>query len=237
MSELINVVAVGALFGLILGVLVVLIKLIRTLFPKKPSERDIKLQEIKSRIDPAVLNDIEAGMAKRMKSFSLKIPLLLGFVGSCVITGLIFTLVMSFDQTDSSKTEDLSNTTVSSKTKEPSQTDDEVHELLKDISSHFAGTYPKTVDKETTLTGIRADYVNLRRLIYYYRLEGLNKDDWIEVELNEYQELLNIKSTNQYCSQPSMADFRDINVSLEYNYSDNKNIYLFSNFVSVDDCQ
>ena len=237
MSELINVVAVGALFGLILGVLVVLIKLTRTLFPKKPSERDIKLQEIKSKIDPAVLNDIEAKMAKRMKAFSLKIPLLLGFVGSCVITVLIFILVMSLDQTDSSKTQDLSNTTVLSKTKDPSQTDDEVHKLLKDISAHFAGTYPKTVDKETTLTGIRADYVNLRRLIYYYRLEGLNKDDWIEVELNEYQELLNIKSTNQYCSQPSMADFRDINVSLEYNYSDNKNIYLFSNFVSVDDCK
>lgn len=237
MSELINVVAVGALFGLILGVLVVLIKLIRTLFPKKLSERDIKLQEIKSKIDPVVLKDIESRMATRMKAFSLKIPLLLGFVGSCVITGLIFILVMSFDQTDSSKTEDLSNTTVSSKTKEPSQTDDEVHELLKDISSHFAGTYPKTVDKETTLTGIRADYVNLRRLIYYYRLEAINKDDWIEVELNEYQELLNIKSTNQYCSQPSMTDFRDINVSLEYNYSDNKNIYLFSNFVSVDDCK
>ena len=236
MSELINVVAVGTLLGLVLGVLVVLIKLIRTLFPKKPSERDIKLQEIKAKIDPEILNELENKISERIKTYSLKIPLLLGFVGSCVITVLIFILVMSFDQTDSSKTEDLSNTTVSSKTKDPLPTDDEVHELLKDLSSHFAGTYPKTLDKETTVTAIRADYVNLRTLIYYYRLERLNKDDWVEVELNEYQEVMRIKSTNQFCSQPSMADFREIGVSLEYNYSDNKNIYLFSNVVSVDDC-
>ena len=228
MSELINVVAVGTLLGLVLGVLVVLIKLIRTLFPKKPSERDIKLQEIKAKIDPEILNELENKISERIKTYSLKIPLLLGFVGSCVITVLIFILVMSFDQTDSSKTEDLSNTTVSSKTKDPLPTDDEVHELLKDLSSHFAGTYPKTLDKETTVTAIRADYVNLRTLIYYYRLERLNKDDWVEVELNEYQEVMRIKSTNQFCSQPSMADFREIGVSLEYNYSDNKNIYLFS---------
>ena len=91
MSELINVVAVGALFGLILGVSVVLIRLIRTLFPKKPSERDIELQEIKSNIDPAILNDIETSIFEGTKIFSLKI-----FVVSFVITVMIFTLVISW---------------------------------------------------------------------------------------------------------------------------------------------
>jgi hypothetical protein len=222
MTELIEVAAQGAVVGFALTVIIGLIKLFRVLFPGKPPEENAELREIKAKVDPQTLSEIEAMISDGVAQYNPWKAYLKTFIGIAVIISLIFILINSTDNPPTAN--------------DAAMTDEEVHELLKDISSQFAGTFPKTIDKDTTVTAVRADYRNLRTLIYYYRLESLNKDDWVAADLRILQERLKIPAINRFCSQPVMADFRDIGVSLEYNYSDKKDIYLFSNYMSVNDC-
>ena len=227
MSELLNTLAQGAIGGLALGVILIIFKAIKALSPKVPSESDVRLQELTQDIDPETMKKVNSMFSEALeehKPFKGFFTYFMVFIAILAITIFVARAINSNDDS------------VGSQSSSTQLTDLEVHNLLKEVSSEFAGTFPKKIDSETTVIGVSPDYVNLRTLVYFYKIETVDIEDWNKAELMVLQDELKNNSINYFCSQPSMKDFRDINVSVEYNYSDKNSNFLFSNFIGVSDC-
>jgi len=114
-----------------------------------------------------------------------------------------------------------------------SVSDKEVREILKRTSKELATTLPSRVDESLTVYAVQPDFREKRRLIYYYQFEKSEKSipDKEHLRARLYPLALNF-----YCTQPSLEPLRGIGVSFEYNYVDINSVYLFSNYLSLEDC-
>ena len=114
--------------------------------------------------------------------------------------------------------------------------DDEIHEWIKEFVIQFNEDTPRNIDENTVLVTHRWSIQNKRRIIYVSRLPNVDKNQFTEEGIQEFKELTRESNKNFYCTQPVTKSLRDFNIDVEYNYSDSKNIFLFSNVIYPSDC-
>ena len=114
--------------------------------------------------------------------------------------------------------------------------DDEVHEWIKEFIVEFNKDTPRNIDENTILVTHRWSNVHKRRIIYVIKTTVLNKDWYSPENIQSTKEQTEKSSRNYYCTQPVMKGLRDMNTSVEYNYSDSKNNFLFSFVIYPSDC-
>mgnify|MGYP004046747361 CR=1 FL=1 len=114
--------------------------------------------------------------------------------------------------------------------------DDELHEWIKEFVIEFNKDTPRNIDENTVLVTHRWSTQNKRRIIYVLKLPNIDKNRFTVEEIQEFKELTRESNKNFYCTQPVTEPLRDFNSDVEYNYSDSKNIFLFSNVIYPSDC-
>lgn len=116
--------------------------------------------------------------------------------------------------------------------------DKEVNETMVEVAKIYSENLPMQIDKATTLIQIFAGFD--RDIVYKYSVKvkpSVLKDGKVR---NYFIETLSEHSLkreiNNYCSQPLLKIFRDNDVTMEHNFVDNNNRYLFDIRISANMC-
>ncbi len=116
--------------------------------------------------------------------------------------------------------------------------DKEVNETMVEVAKIYSENLPMEMDKATTLIQIFAGFD--RDIVYKYSLKvkpSVLKDGKVR---NYFIETLSEhtlkREINNYCSQPLLKIFKDNNVTMEHNFVDNNNRYLFDIRISANMC-
>jgi len=116
--------------------------------------------------------------------------------------------------------------------------DKEVNETMVEVAKIYSENLPMQIDKATTLIQIFAGFD--RDIVYKYSVKvkpSVLKDGKVRNYFTEtLSEHVFKKETNNYCSQPLLKIFRDNNVTMEHNYVDTNNKYLFDIRISSNMC-
>ena len=94
MSELIEAVAGAALFGLVVAVCTGLVELYKFLFYSKPPEDSAELLEVRAKVDPQTLREIETMFSEKPAGYNPMGGFLKPIIGA--IAAIIVLLVMAF---------------------------------------------------------------------------------------------------------------------------------------------
>jgi len=116
--------------------------------------------------------------------------------------------------------------------------DKEVNETMVEVAKIYSENLPMQIDKATTLIQIFAGLD--RDIVYKYSVKvkpSVLKDGKVR---NYFTETLSEHSLkreiNNYCSQPLLKVFKDNDVTMEHNFVDNNNRYLFDIRISANMC-
>ena len=116
--------------------------------------------------------------------------------------------------------------------------DKEVNETMVEVSKIYAENLPIQIDKATTLIQIFAGFD--RDIVYKYSVKvkpSVLKDGKVRKYFTETLSEHSLKrEINNYCSQPLLKIFKDNNVTMEHNFVDNNNRYLFDIRISANMC-
>ena len=116
--------------------------------------------------------------------------------------------------------------------------DDDANKTMTYAAKQYSQSLPIKIDDTSTLIRIFAGLD--RDLVYVYMVnllpealkDGKMRRNFIETASN----LVKKTETNNFCSQPGLKIYRDQNITLEHNYVDQNNNYLFDVRVSVRNC-
>ena len=116
--------------------------------------------------------------------------------------------------------------------------DKEVNETMVEVAKIYSENLPMQIDKATTLIQIFAGFD--RDIVYKYSVKvkpSVLKDGKVR---NYFIETLSEHSLKReisnYCSQPLLKILRDNDVTMEHNFVDNNNRYLFASRISANMC-
>jgi len=116
--------------------------------------------------------------------------------------------------------------------------DKEVNETMVEVSKIYAENLPIQIDKATTLIQIFAGFD--RDIVYKYSVKvkpSVLKDGKVRKYFIETLSEHSLKrEISNYCSQPLLKIFKDNNVTMEHNFVDNNNRYLFDIRISANMC-
>lgn len=114
----------------------------------------------------------------------------------------------------------------------------EANEIIMTVAEMYSENLPMEIDKATTLIGIFAGLD--RDIVYKYSLkvkpsvlEDEEVRDYFTKGLSEY---VLKREINNYCSQPGLKIFKDNNITIEHNFVDINNRYLFDVRILSKDC-
>tara|TARA_B100000767_G_C19759209_1_gene534368 strand:- start:1872 stop:2288 length:417 start_codon:yes stop_codon:yes gene_type:complete len=116
--------------------------------------------------------------------------------------------------------------------------DKEVNQTMVEVAKIYSENLPMQIDKATILIQIFAGFD--RDIVYKYSVKvkpSVLKDGKVR---NYFTETLSEhslkKEINNYCSQPLLKIFKDNDVTMEHNFVDNNNRYLFDIRISANMC-
>ena len=98
--------------------------------------------------------------------------------------------------------------------------DDQVHEWIKELVVELNKDLPRNIDENTILVSHRWSFVEKKRVIYVIKTTDQNKEWYSPMNIQETKKSTEKSSRNYFCTQPVMKGLRDMNISVEYNYSD-----------------
>mgnify|MGYP001416772442 CR=1 FL=1 len=116
--------------------------------------------------------------------------------------------------------------------------DKEVNETMIEVAEIYSENLPMEIDKATTLIQIFAGLD--RDIVYKYSVKvkpAVLKDGELRNYFTEtLSEHVLKREINNYCSQPGLKIFKDNNITMEHNYVDINNRYLFDVRISSKFC-
>ena len=115
--------------------------------------------------------------------------------------------------------------------------DAEVNELIVRMSKKLVKNLPYDVRAGITLVGVAAHPSVLRTMTYYGIISDVDLKKTSNIVLTDIKARGQVDTINYYCTQPRLQIFRDNNISIEWNYSDTNNRYIFSSIASTQDCK
>jgi hypothetical protein len=107
--------------------------------------------------------------------------------------------------------------------------DEFIEDALKDVSDQINSDCPIVVDKSTTLVSTQSINNTFK---YMYVLDT----EVFQGRLMDLKENLRPGVINYYCTNPAMALFRELEVTVIYSYYDKSKNYLFEIKVRAVDC-
>lgn len=111
--------------------------------------------------------------------------------------------------------------------------DQELNELLTDVSNQINEVCPKVIDQYITL---RSTVVINGTLTYMYLMDTKMFIDY-ETSKLEWEELQRNQIKNYYCTFPEFQFYRDNNIYVDWRYSDLQGSYLSGFKFNNESCQ
>ena len=99
--------------------------------------------------------------------------------------------------------------------------------IVKDFIDVTSPTLPIVVDENTTWWGVR-EGVEENSMVYSYFITTVSKDLLDSNVIKEWKTTQKEFVTNFYCTQPDLTPMKENNIKIEYNYSDQEGVFLFS---------
>ena len=116
--------------------------------------------------------------------------------------------------------------------------DKEVNKIMIEVAEIYSENLPMEIDKATTLIQIFAGLD--RDIVYKYSVKvkpAVLKDGELRNYFTEtLSEHVLKREINNYCSQPGLKIFKDNNITMEHNFVDINNRYLFDVRISSKFC-